>query len=416
VCRKHLQEIPSDSSNVSPNLACSWDSGRALEPSSTGVPALKKGDENTLRDLQESPFSPPLKRQKTREVEKDLDLGCRPRLYEEAESGVSWDALPDELLLSIFAYLPLHDLLLGASLTCKRWHNLSMDECLWQSLDLAAANLPPGVIGQLLPAGVTIFRCPRSSIRSPFFKTDRPLRVQHMDLSNCTVSVGALESILCRCKRLQNLSLEGLAISDIIMMSIAENPNMTRLNLCGCSGFSPETLGVMLNNCFMLQELNLSWCDFTCSHIKVTVHNITATITQLNLSGYRQNLQISDVKVLVERCPLISNLDLSDSVMLKAECFQYFYQLSFLEHLSLSRCYQISPTSLLQLAKHTTLKTLQVFGIVSDCSLRLLRATYPHIAINASCFTNIARPSFGIEDRRMIWGMKCRLSLKSPNK
>ncbi|NWR77896.1 SKP2 protein, partial [Centropus unirufus] len=412
VCRKHLQEIPSDSSNVSPNVACSRDSGRASEPSSMGMPALKKGDENTLQDLQEPAFSPPLKRQKTREVEKDLDLGYQPRRPQEAESGVSWDALPDELLLSIFACLPLRDLLLGVSLTCKRWHNLSMDECLWQSLDLAAANLAPGVIGQLLPAGVTIFRCPRSSIRSPLFKTDRPLRLQHMDLSNCTVSVGALESILCRCKRLQNLSLEGLVISDLIMTSIAENPNMTRLNLCGCSGFSPETLGLMLSNCFMLQELNLSWCDFTCFHVRVAVNTITATITQLNLSGYRQNLQISDVKILVERCPLISNLDLSDSVMLKPECFQYLRQLSFLEHLALSRCYQISPASLLEFARLRTLKTLQVFGIVSYCSLRLLRETFPHIDINASCFTNIARPSYGIEDRRMIWGMKCRLSLK----
>ena len=38
-----------------------------------------------------------------------------------------------------------------------------------------------------------------------------------MDLSNCTVSVADLQSILCLCERLQNLSLEGLVLSDDII-------------------------------------------------------------------------------------------------------------------------------------------------------------------------------------------------------
>lgn len=49
------------------------------------------------------------------------------------------------------------------------------------------------------------------------FSSRRPLRVQHMDLSNCTVSVADLQSILCRCERLENLSLEGLVLSDDII-------------------------------------------------------------------------------------------------------------------------------------------------------------------------------------------------------
>lgn len=36
----------------------------------------------------------------------------------------------------------------------------------------------------------------------------------------------------------------------------------------------------------------------------------------------------------------------SDSMMLKPECFQYFKELVFLQHLCLSRCYQISPAAL----------------------------------------------------------------------
>ncbi|NXT78521.1 SKP2 protein, partial [Zapornia atra] len=294
--RKHLQEIPSSSSNVSTSFTWDWDSNKTSEfLSGMGVSVLKKDkldNENMPQDLLVSAACPPPKRQKVNEKEKDFVIVRRPRLLREAESGYCWDTLPDELLLAIFAYLPLNDLL-KVSLTCKRWHRLSFDESLWQSLDLTGRNLLPGVIGQLLPAGVTVFRCPRSFIWDPLFKTSKPLRVQHMDLSNCTVSVADLQSILCLCERLQNLSLEGLVLSDDIVKSVAKNPSLVRLNLCGCSGFSVEALECMLNSCAMLDELNLSWCDFTATHVTAAVNHVTPKVTQLNLSGYRQNLQIA---------------------------------------------------------------------------------------------------------------------------
>ncbi|XP_055555677.1 S-phase kinase-associated protein 2 isoform X2 [Falco biarmicus] len=232
-----------------------------------------------------------------------------------------------------------------------------------------------------------------------------------MDLSNCTVSVADLQSILCLCERLQNLSLEGLVLSDNIIKNIAKNPDLMRLNLCGCSGFSAEALKLMLNSCSTLEELNLSWCDFTATHVKAAVNHITSKVMQLNLSGYRQNLQIQDVKTLVERCPSLTHLDLSDSVMLKPECFWYFHQLIFLQHLCLSRCYQISPASLIELREIPTLKTLQVFGIVNDSSLQLLREMLPGIKINCSPFTSIARPTVSSKKNHEIWGVKCRLKI-----
>ena len=52
-----------------------------------------------------------------------------------------------------------------------------------------------------------------------------------------------------------------------------------------------------------LDELNLSWCyDFTEKHVQVAVAHVSETITQLNLSGYRKNLQRSG-KPLPSRQP-----------------------------------------------------------------------------------------------------------------
>ncbi|XP_062828560.1 S-phase kinase-associated protein 2 isoform X1 [Anolis carolinensis] len=411
--RRLLQEIPDSGSNVNTDFMWGWHSSKTSELLSvTGVSVLKDklGNENTPQELLMC-VSPPPKRQKVKEPE--FVIVRRPRRLLELAAGVSWDALPDELLLGIFSYLSLTDLL-KVSLVCQRWHRLSLDESLWQTLDLAGRNLLPGVIGHLLPLGITAFRCPRSCIGNPSFKTNSPLRVQHMDLSYCTIKVADLQSILSRCRSLQNLSLEGLVLSDDIIENIAQNSSLIRLNLSGCSGFSSGTLKTMLNSCPSLEELNLSWCDFTVDHVKAAVSHIPSKVTQLNLSGYRQNLLMSDVKTLLEQCPNLVHLDLSDSVMLKADCLQYFQQLTHLEHLSLSRCYQISPSVLLEFCEIATLKTLQVFGIVTASFVQLLKATFRHLKINSSPFTPVARPAVGCKKNEQIWGIHCRLSLKSP--
>ncbi|KAH0627885.1 hypothetical protein JD844_008432 [Phrynosoma platyrhinos] len=422
--RRHLQEIPDSGSNLNTGFTWGWNSSKTSELlSGMGVSVLKDklGNENTPQELLVC-VGPPPKRQKVKDAE--FVIARRPRLLREVATG-------------IFSYLSLIDLL-KVTQVCQRWHRLSLDESLWQTLDLAGRNLLPGVIGQLLPLGITAFRCPRSCIGNPSFKTNRSLRVQHMDLSNCTMKASDLQSILSRCQSLQNLSLEGLVLADDIIESIAQNSSLVRLNLCGCSGFSAETLVTMLNSCSSLDELNLSWCDFTADHVRAAVNHIPSKVTQLNISGYRQNLLMSDVKTLLERCPNLVHLDMryvtcekeimagfiyiqlqkmngvSDSVMLKPDCFQYFYQLTHLEHLGLSRCYQIPPAALLELGEIATLKTLQVFGIVTATSLQLLKATLPHLKINSSYFTPIARPTIGCKKKHEIWGVLCRLNMKSP--
>ena len=141
---------------------------------------------------------------------------------------------------------------------------------------------------------------------------------------------------------------------------------------------------------------------------------MSETITQLNLSGYRKNLQRSDVSTLVGRCPNLVYLDLSDHVMLKNDCFPEFYKLSYLQHLSLSQCYDIIPETLLELGETPTLKTLRVFGIVLDGTLQLLKEALPHL-VNCPHFTIITRQIIGNKENQEIWAIKSRLSLEKPS-
>ncbi|KAM3939311.1 S-phase kinase-associated protein 2 [Leptodactylus fuscus] len=411
--RKHLQEIPASAMNTSRLNSWSWDAKRSSDLlSGMGVTPMERDlqdTENTPQDQIVHNTTPPLKKQKQKEKDDGFVIARRPRTSRSSPPGISWDSLPDELLLGIFSYLHLTDLL-RASRVCKRWNRLSCDESLWQSVDLTGKHLVNGVIGKLLSLGVVVLRCPRSCLGEPLFKQVRPLRLQHADFSNCTASADTLQSIISRCHNLHNLSLEGLELSDGTICGIAQNSDLIRLNLGGCSGFSPESLTQMLKSCTSLEELNLSWCDFTADHVKNSVQSFPSSLTQLNFSGYRQNLEITDIDILAQRCPDLISLDLSDSVMLTADCFSAFQQLR-LQHLGLSRCYQITPTALLDLGKLLHLKTLSVFGIVTDNSLQALKESLPHIKVNGSFFSTIARPTSGHKKNRDIWGLRCKLSL-----
>ncbi|XP_063312925.1 S-phase kinase-associated protein 2 [Pelobates fuscus] len=411
--RRALREISASSRN-GPNLNWSWTSRKSVELfSGMGVSPMEKDPqdtENTPRDLIMK-MTPPQKRAAPREKDDTFVLARRPRFSRPVKPAMSWHAIPDELLLNIFSYLHLTDLLRAANV-CKRWNRLSCDESLWYSLDLCGKHLADGVFGRLLSCGVVVLRCPRTAIGEPMLTDVGSLRLQHVDLSNCTVSTDALQNIFASCSRLQNLALEGLELSDGIMSFIAQNSDLIRLNLGGCSGFSPEALTAVLKNCTKLSEFNLSWCDFTAEHVQTAASNFPSSITELNFSGYRQNLEQSELECLAARCPNLTSLDLSDSVLLTPDCFDVLKQLPHLQHLGLSRCYQICPTTLLEFGKISSLKTLEVFGIVTDSSLQLLKESLPHIKINCSFFNTIARPTMGTSKRnREIWGIKCKLTL-----
>ncbi|KAM9306165.1 S-phase kinase-associated protein 2 [Pholidichthys leucotaenia] len=343
-------------------------------------------------------------------------ISRRYRRRKESTSDISWDHIPDELLLRIFFCLPLQDLL-RISVVCKRWQRLACDESLWHSVDLEGLTHTGPALRQVLKTGVRRLRCPRSFVEELHFTTTCPLQLVQMDLSSSIIPTSALESIICHCTLLEYLSLEGLQLSDAIISSLAKNSNLIQLNLSGCSGFSAPPLGNMLSSCSRIDELNISWCSFNTDHVKSVVNNVGCSMTHLNLSGYRQTLTLDDVKVLVERCPRIQTLDLSDSTQLMADSFAVLSQLKGLLHLSLSRCYHIHLAALTDLGKlFPLLCTLDVFGLVQDSQLPFLKKEMPHVNINCRPFSSIARPTpatrlAGSSVDRTMWSVKCRLGV-----
>uniref|UniRef100_A0A673B8Z5 S-phase kinase-associated protein 2 n=2 Tax=Sphaeramia orbicularis TaxID=375764 RepID=A0A673B8Z5_9TELE len=366
--------------------------------------------------------SPHTKHQRLISKDKENDdtqfvLGRRSRRKREAITGLSWDHLPDELILRILCYLPLQGLL-RVSVVCKRWNRLAFDESLWHSVDLEGLTHMGPALQQVLKTGVRRLRCPRAFVEELHFISSGLVPLVEMDLSSSIIPTSALESIICSCRQLEYLSLEGLQLSDSIIHSLAKNVNLLHLNLSGCSGFSATALADMLALCCRIEQLNISWCSFTSNHVKSVVNNVSSSVSHLNLSGYRENLTLDDVKVLVSRCQQIHTLDLSDSTLLMADSFPVLAQLKCLVHLSLSRCYHINLAALSDLGENIpTLNLLDVFGLVTDGHLPSLKKEMPRISINSRPFTAVARPTpssrlIGSLSDCTMWNRKCRLRFK----
>ncbi|KAE8284757.1 S-phase kinase-associated protein 2 [Larimichthys crocea] len=396
-------------------------SKRTIKRKSRGCLSEGLDTECTPTDLIQQ-WSPSHKHQRLISKGKENDcnqfvLARRSRRRKESTSGISWDSLPDELLLRVLFYLPLQHLL-RMSVVCKRWHRLAFDESLWRGVDLEGLTHMGPALQQVLKTGVRRLRCPRSFVEEQHFTGTGPLQIVQMDLSSSIIPTSALESIICRCRLLEHLSLEGLQLSDVIINALSKNPNLLQLNLGGCSGFSAPALADMLKSCSSIEQLNISWCDFNNSHVKSVVDNVSAGVTQLNLSGYRESLTLDDVKVLVTRCPHIETLDLSDSTLLMADSFPVLKQLKCLQHLSLSRCYHIHLAALTDLGKmFPMLCLLDVFGVVHNSHLPSLKKEMPHVSINSRPFSNIARPTpasrlVGCLSDRAMWNRKCQLRFK----
>ncbi|XP_023214260.1 S-phase kinase-associated protein 2-like, partial [Centruroides sculpturatus] len=114
------------------------------------------------------------------------------------------------------------------------------------------------------------------------------------------------------------------------------------------------------------------------------------------------------VSSLVENCPDIIDLDLSDATLLTGLTIDFIINgLPKLQHLHLSRCYNIPSISYLSLSNISSLQQFVCFGILTETALQTLRGNLPNIEINRHLFSFIARPTTGIR-RTSIWHLRVR--------
>ncbi|KAJ0169433.1 hypothetical protein K1T71_015020 [Dendrolimus kikuchii] len=341
----------------------------------------------------------------------------------------SFSALSDEMMLSIFRWLPKRTLA-HSMLVCKRWYRVACDETLWQRLDLGNKTLNKDALGRILARKPIIVRLASSEI-GEWHPTSlsSPSRIQYLDLSMATLDQVTLDSLLTMCPGLKKLSLENLQLQDstcaIIDQIIPHDIKFNNRPLIDVrqskSIFMNPTIPNDINKIIMnlkntnstgydgittLQSLNISWCNLDEISLEVLVTGLPSRLQRLNLGGARI-LTDDMVACLCRCCTHLLELDLSDCSRLSACSVQALAALQRLEHLALSRCYLLPAQTLTKLSCMVSLQYLEVWGMLQTHSLSLLKEKLPGIQINQFMFSAIARPTVGTR-RTSIWGLRTR--------
>uniref|UniRef100_A0A182MUF1 S-phase kinase-associated protein 2 n=1 Tax=Anopheles culicifacies TaxID=139723 RepID=A0A182MUF1_9DIPT len=321
-----------------------------------------------------------------------------------------FDLLSDEVLLHILKWLPKKTLL-SCSQVNRRFNRVTKDETLWQRLDLSNRSLQCNGLVEVLSRGVIVLRLAQTCIADPIppasQKFPHEIKVQFLDLSMCTISKPTLRALLSNCRALVKLSLENVPLDGGICAEIAQNTRLESLNLTMCSSIDAGGMHSMAKALTKLLSLNVSWTNLSRDAVQELVKNITPHIMHLNIAGCRSTLNDEDVAVLIKRCQKLVALDLSDCTLLTDAAIKTLCKTRRIEYLSLSRCYNIPVASYLNLSELTTLRFLDLFGLVSDQVLDTLKHSLSKVGINKYYHSSVARPTVGTK-RTSIWGYRTR--------
>ncbi|XP_049762937.1 S-phase kinase-associated protein 2 [Schistocerca cancellata] len=336
-------------------------------------------------------------------------------LYRRARSSAiqgedMFNKLSDEMVLMVFRWLPKKTLALTARV-CKRWKRISLDEALWTRIDLGSRVLQPGSMEHIMKRGVLILRLSQAVIPDPVFLSSSPLteecRLQYLDLSMASVSEKGMAQLLSACHLLRKLSLENCFLNADCCAAIGENSGLEVLNMSGCEGVNERGITSIITGCSRLSSLNLAWTNLSKGALEMLCSKVPKSLQRLNISGCKKTMEDKNVEQLVNRCPDLVELDLSDCINLTDATLTAVCQLSKIEYVACSRCYGITPAGYYQLASVTSLAYLDIFNLFQKPALAAIQLKLPNVEINKFLFSSVARPTVGIR-RTSIWGLRVR--------
>ncbi|XP_048760343.1 S-phase kinase-associated protein 2-like [Ostrea edulis] len=338
-------------------------------------------------------------------------LAMRPEISNGYTDNFS--RLSDEMILRIYHWLPKFTLAKCARV-CHRWNRVVGDKSLWKRIDLANRRITSSCLGLVLYRGANVLRLTKTEMIEDgfdgYWKRDKTgfQCLQYLDLSLSSASIELMGHLFTSCQNLRKLSLELCTIDDDVAHLFGQNENLQVLNLSMCSGLTMSGLAAILNGCRRLTSLNLSWTGLRRQSLAYLSLALPPSVRKLNLSGCRENITDEEVLQLVKTCPGLMELDLSDSTVITGLSITYIMShLDNLQYLALSRCYRLSVHNIRELAQHTSLTEVEVFGMFRDGTMEQLKQEMVNVELNRYPFSSVARPTTGIR-MTSLWGLRVR--------
>lgn len=251
-------------------------------------------------------------------------------------------SLKEEILLKIFSFLSLEDLL-RVSRVCRWWYRLSFDRFLWKRIDLKRFS---SRMTDALKLELLILK--RLSNK-----------IQCLELSGFTVSERTLHTLASSCKELHILKLESVTFT-------ADTNRDPQLDNVEVSAQFPG---------------KLEYLDVRFSQGNPRVYRAIASsvsnVKQLGLCDAFLYTLLKDgsLETTIKSMKSLRMLDLSHCRLLKDSTLALFARCSKLEVLSVRKCSMLTGSTVRELLESCThLKTLILDGIsIEDATLQSIR-------------------------------------------
>jgi hypothetical protein len=254
------------------------------------------------------------------------------------EKSIRLEELPNELLMKIFIFLEITNLL-KCSQTSKRIRAICYDDSLWQKINLTKKTVPTEFLQKVIAYGCKSLNLNEAKIVGTL-RLENESQFTDLDLSGCSARSHVFGELLRSCHHLKKLTFTQPL--DFDTMSAVTTQNGKTLQVLNCwweykSGLMNEiwsayNLGLpsiqsIVENCTELKELNF-WngvfyesedADYFCgiypaSNIDYLVNNIPPNIEkfsvqEIDLRG--AEFRDEHIKILVSRCTKLKELRFS---------------------------------------------------------------------------------------------------------
>ncbi|XP_046559139.1 F-box/LRR-repeat protein 17-like [Haliotis rubra] len=252
--------------------------------------------------------------------------------------------LPLSLVVNIFQYLSMPDLLCRVCRVCKLWHQAAHDPSLWRHIYLPVSSRVTDSILNWLTS-----------------LSDRVLTLDVSDSKHTTFTDEGVIQILQKCHYIRTLKLARYFVfSDDVFESVGKFCHLIRhLNLDGCFSISDKSIVAIGNGCPQLEYLFMSQCNRISDEGMLAVAHGCPHLRQLRID---QCVKVKDVSVmaLVAGCPNLEYLHLL-ACSLTDDGLQQLAKLPRLRMLDISNMTQLSSACLENIAR--SCKELEVLSV-----------------------------------------------------
>ncbi|XP_033105752.1 F-box/LRR-repeat protein 17-like [Anneissia japonica] len=271
--------------------------------------------------------------------------------------------LPRCLLVHIFSYLPMQDILANAAYVCKLWYDVSKDPDLWRDIKLEDTHGNYRITDNVLDRVTSISN-----------------NISSILLADCyLITDSGLASIFCKCANLRALYiLRCSRFTDRSYTSIADQCHRLKiLNLSGSTGITDVGLQKIACSCQQLEHVQLNRCS------KITDKStqvLAIKCTNIKLIMFQNNEGVTDasVEALASHCKSLQSLTIH-KCSLSTDGFFHLAKIPTLTKIDISNNKNVTPAAVKYVVnhcRHLQLLNLCLCHSIDDDCIR-------HIAIYA---------------------------------